>query len=134
MFATVVTMSAIIFVLVAVCLFGVRRDQAWLTPAAIVCAIGLLVALNLANPQRRIAENNLDRNEEVLVWHVRHGQFNGDGRATLADNLDRLSPELATEVQTELCLRYGIDTDGDGLLDLNVGRRKASDAIDRLCG
>ena len=127
---------AVSFLLVAARLFGVRRDRAWLTPASVLCAVVLLMGLNLANPQKRIAENNLDRNQDVLIWHVRHGQFVGDGRATLADNLDRLSPELATEVRKELCFLHrldGSDRPGTGLLEFNVGRTKAADAIDRLC-
>ncbi len=126
---------AISFVLVAARLLGLRRDRAWLTPASVLSAVVLLLVLNLANPQRRIAENNLARNEDVLVWHVRHDQFVGEGRAELADNLDRLSPDLAVEVRGELCARYRHDgADDDGWLSFNAGRTRAADAIGRLCG
>ncbi|MDH4278768.1 MAG: DUF4173 domain-containing protein, partial [Acidimicrobiia bacterium] len=126
---------AIGFVLVAVRLVGFRRDVSWLTPALVLSAVGVLVCLNLANPQRRIAENNLDRNEAAIISHVQYGQFRGDGRATLADNLDRLSPELAAQVERELCLMYGDDDpQGSGLFGFNAGRAGAAAAIDRLCG
>ncbi len=125
---------AVSFILVALRLIGFRRDRAWLTPAAVLSAVILLLALNLSNPQRRIGLDNVDRDQDVLLWHVRHGQFVGEGRAVLAGNLDQLSPELADKVGDELCLRYRSSVDEDtGFFSYNRGRAKAAEAIKRLC-
>lgn len=138
LYALVITSwIAMCFVLLATRLTGFRSAKDWLTPASVVAAVIVLATLNLANPQRRIAEDNLARDQDVVEWHVRHGQFVGDGRATLADNLDRLSPELAPRVEVALCENYGaqaVAAADDGFLSFNVGRSKADNAIVRLCG
>ena len=124
------------FALLAARLAGFKSEKAWLTPAAGLAAIIILGGLNLANPQRRIAEDNLDRDQSNLVWHIRQGQFVGDGRAVLAGNLDQLSPDLAQQAEEELCAQYrsqAVDAQDDDWLSFNFGRSKADDAIVNLC-
>ncbi len=135
LYATTITIwIAISFVLLAVRLAGYRPTTAWLTPACMCAAVVVLGIVNLANPNRRIAEDNLNRDDPVLVWHIRENQFVGEGRAVLADNLDQLSPDLATQVEALLCTRYGGSGSDDGdWLSYNRGRNQAKDAIDRLC-
>ncbi len=123
------------FGLLALRLRGFRLSQAWLFPAIAAVGVVMLFGLNLFNPQRLVAENNLDRNQDVLAWHVRYSQFHGDGAAKMAEGLDRLSPELAATVQEELCyISPGSLNDQPDWLSYNVGKERARKALLELCG
>ena len=52
---------AISLVLVAIAIARVRASQRWLTGAVALAAAGVLIALNVSNPEAMIARTNLDR-------------------------------------------------------------------------
>ena len=122
------------FVITAVRVRGYRANRAWLLPALLVSGLVVLLGLNLANIERRIAEDNLDRVQSQLVYHAAAGQFTGQGIAAVADRLDELDPDVAEQVRVELCWTHDLDADGDDVLSLNLGHRRADDALDRICG
>lgn len=122
------------FVLAAVRLWGVRRSTAWLLPAVLVSALLTLGVLNVMNPERIIAIDNLDRDHDTLFWHIDAGQFAGEGRAVLAAEIDRLSPERQDEVADRLCQRHTFSDYPEGWLDWNLGSAQAERELDALCG
>ena len=103
-------------------------------PLIVVSALVTLGAINVANPERIIALDNIHRDHDALFWHLRLGQFTGDGQVVLAAELDRLSPELAKKVTTELCDQYGRNDYKAGLLNANLGKWRAEGALRDLCG
>lgn len=149
------------FVLVALRLLNIRADQAWTMPALFGSGLAVLFVLNLINPEAVIANNNLDRDDRSMLWHME--KLTGDGQAVLADGLNRLSPELRDEVETKLCrigtapgnrtregfeVEFGddagdadavlraprVDARDGGWLSWNLGQRSAESELDQLCG
>ncbi|MGH1493035.1 MAG: hypothetical protein ACRBK7_27175, partial [Acidimicrobiales bacterium] len=76
------------------------------------------------------------RSDSAITYHVRAGQFSGEGNAILIDGLDRLDAEVADEVTAALCAndrgRSNRSVD-DGWLSTNVGDRRGDRALERLC-
>lgn len=130
------------FLAMAVRLWGVGSDMAWLLPVLVVSGLVTLGGINLANPERVIALDNIERNHEALYWHVVAGQFTGDGQAVLAEEMDRLSADLGDRVTEELCLQYVGADDGfgpsgyeyqSGWLNFNLGQWRAEQSVTQLC-
>ncbi len=131
------------FVAMALRLWGVKSTTAWLLPALMVSGLVMLGGINLANPERIIALDNIERDHEALYWHVEAGQFSGDGQTILAEEMDRLSADLADRVTEELCLQYLGSDDGfgapgyeyqSGWLNFNLGQWRAEQSVPELCG
>ncbi len=131
------------FLAMAVRLWGVGSDMAWLLPVLVMSGLVMLGGINLANPERVIALDNIERNHDALYWHVEAGQFTGDGQAILAEELDRLSADLGDRVADELCLQYIGADDGfgpagyeykSGWLNFNFGQWRAERSVTQLCG
>ncbi|MEM9651535.1 MAG: DUF4173 domain-containing protein [Actinomycetota bacterium] len=122
------------FLITAIRIWGVRLRQAWLLPVLLMTGLATLAGLNLANPERIIAIDNIERDHDPLYYHVLEGQFSGDGQAVLATEFDRLSPGLADQVRQPLCNQYrGTDYD-DRLLNFNLGKWRAEQSVPDLCG
>ncbi|MGH1494187.1 MAG: DUF4153 domain-containing protein [Acidimicrobiales bacterium] len=127
------TWVAVAFVITAVRIMGVKPNQAWLMPALFVSGLMTLAILNVANPERMIALDNLNRDHDGLIWHVRDGKFTGDGQAVLAAEIDRLSPERADLVTTRLCADYAGYDYQSGILNFNLGKWRAERELTKLC-
>ncbi len=121
------------FLITAVRIRGIKPNQAWLMPALIVSGLVTLAALNVANPERIIALDNLNRDHDALIWHIREGQFSGDGNAVLAAELDRMSPERAVDIESKLCSDFSRSEYKSGLLDFNLGKWRADRELSKLC-
>ncbi len=121
------------FIITAVRVRGYRSNRAWLLPALLVSGLVVLLALNLANIERRIADDNLERVESQLIYHAQAGQFTGQGIAAVADGLGDLDPELAGELRRELCRDHDPDDPDPDVLSSNLGQRRADAALDRIC-
>ncbi len=122
------------FVITAVRIQGIKATRAWLQPVLILSGLITLAGLNLINPERLIALDNLNRDHDALRWHIVEGQFSGDGQAVLAAEIDRLSPDRAETVTAVLCTDYrGTDYD-DGWLSFNLGKWRAETEVTELCG
>jgi hypothetical protein len=87
----------------------------------------------VANPERIIALDNIERDHDPLYFHVLEGQFSGDGQAVLAEEIDRLSPELAEQVIVPLCNQYSRTDYDDRLLSFNFGKSRAENVVPDLC-
>lgn len=128
---------ALAFIMVAVRIRGFRPNQAWLLPVMLLSGLVVLGLLNLANPERVIALDNINRDHDALRWHVVEGQFSGDGQAVLATEMDRLSPEVAENVTAELCNIYRRHESRGGYrsgwLDFNLGKWRANNSLPELC-
>lgn len=149
------------FVLVALRLLNIRADQAWTMPALFASGLVALFALNAINPEAVMANNNLDRDDRSMLWHME--KLSGDGQVVLAGGLDRLNPELRAEVEEKLCrigtapgnrtragfeAEFGddageadaefrapqVDARNGGWLSWNLGQRSAESELDQLCG
>ncbi|MGI9597592.1 MAG: hypothetical protein ACR2QK_15615, partial [Acidimicrobiales bacterium] len=103
-------------------------------PVLVVSGLTTLGVLNVANPERVIAIDNLNRDHDALRWHIVEGQFTGDGQAVLAAEIDRLSPDRATEVAGVLCNDYRATDYHSGWLSFNLGKWQAEKEVTRLCG
>lgn len=130
------------FLAMAVRLWGIRPGAAWLLPVLVVSGLVTLGGINLANPERIIALDNIERNHDALYWHVVAGQFTGDGQAILAEEMDRLSADLGDQVTEELCFQYIGDEGGfgrtgyeyrSGWLNFNLGQWRAEQSVTDLC-
>ncbi len=140
------------FVLVAIRLLNANADKAWTMPALFASGLAALFVLNLINPEAIMANNNLDRDDRSMLWHME--KLSGDGQVVLAEGLDRLSPELRAEVEAKLCeigtapgnrsrsdIAYeqsnGLIDDevsNGGWLSWNLGQRGAEAELNALCG
>lgn len=127
---------AVAFVITAVRVAGIRPTRDWLLPVLLLSGLVTLGALNVISPERIIANENLGRSDSAITYHVRAGQFSGEGNAILIDGLDRLDAEVADEVTAALCAndrgRSNRSVD-DGWLSTNVGDRRGDRALERLC-
>lgn len=123
------------FLITAVRIRGVKPNTAWLMPVLIVSGLVTLGALNVLNPERVIALDNVNRDHDALLWHIRQGQFSGDGNAVLAANAGRMSPERTATIEAELCENFAWDADDykSGLLDFNYGKWRANQELSKLC-
>lgn len=126
---------AVAFVLAACRIWGVRADRAWLMPALAASAIMVVMILNVINPEKIMADDNVAKNHEHLAYHVNSDfrQFSDDGKAVLAASIDQLSPDLGERVARELCASFDPAAYNDGLLHFNRGRRDADRALTALC-
>ncbi len=127
---------AVAFVITAIRVAGIRPTRDWLLPVLLLSGLVTLGALNLVSPERIIANENLGRGDSAITYHVRAGQFSGEGTAILVDGLDQLDPEVASEVTTALCANRGGrigPSDDEGWLSTNIGARRGDRALDRLC-
>lgn len=122
------------FIAVAARIRGFRPTTAWLLPVLVVSSLITLGGLNLANPERIVARDNINRDHDALFWHVVEGQFTGDGQSVLAEDIDQLNPELGDEVTEELCSRYATYEYQSGWLSFNVGKWQAEQSVTDLCG
>jgi len=127
---------AVAFVITAVRVAGIRPTRDWLLPVLLLSGLVTLGALNIVSPERIIANENLGRSDSAITYHVRAGQFSGEGTAILVDGLDRLDPEVADEVTNALCANdrgRSTRSGGDGWLSTNVGDRRGDRALAGLC-
>ncbi len=123
----------VVFLLLAARILGFRSTHSWLTTAIGLSGVLVLVGLNVANPERIIAENNLDRDQWGIVYHM--DKLTADGQTVLLNGLDRLSPDIREEVRDGICNRirydeFGFDRTGPGF---NLSERRLDDAERAAC-
>lgn len=122
--------------LISVRILGWRRDTPWLTTSLIVAAAVAGLVLNVMNPEAFMARDNLERDHEHLVYHLRpeHRQFSGDGWTAIVDGLDRLSPGIAQGVEVQLCREHDNRSQRwSSVFEFNLGNWRGENALDRLC-
>jgi hypothetical protein len=119
----------IVLVLLALRLAGVRRNRAWFIPASIAAGLGVLVVLNLVNPEAAVVRHNLARQDA----HFDPGYLAGlsdDAMPTLVGSIRSLTAHDQLVVRTKVCAAER----HSGLLRWNLSRSRADDARAELCG
>jgi len=124
---------ALCFVIVAVRIWGYRPTTAWLLPVILTSGLAVVGALNIVNPERIIAMDNLNRDHDALIYHVEQPQFTSDGYGVLAENIDMLSPERRVKVTDAICDQTKYRSSKPGWLNFNLGRSNANDGLATLC-
>lgn len=114
------------FVLVAARLVGWRSETAWTMPALIASGLVVLIGLNIANPEARIAVDLVDRTDIGSAVD----QLSGDGQFVIAERLDDMAPSTAVGATVSLCENV---PDDDDWLSWNLGRSRARSALLELC-
>ncbi len=114
------------FVLVAARLVGWRAETAWTSPALVASGLVMLVGLNLANPEARIADDLMGRSDVGSAIHL----LTADGLVVVAQRFDEIDPEATDEVAARLCADV---PSNDSLLSWNLGRSRARSALLELC-
>ena len=119
---------AIGFVIVAVRLLGWRASTAWTLPALVASGLMVLVVLNLINPEARIADNLVARQDADVVIHMQ--KLTADGQLVMARDLDQINLTWRGAVATQLCRNVPAD---DQWLSWNLGRSRARSTLLELC-
>jgi uncharacterized protein DUF4153 len=118
--ATILWLAAV-FALVLIA--GATRRTTWLPRATVALTAAAMLAFALSNPERRVADHNIDRYEDTgrLDRRVLRS-LSADASPTLA----RLPPELAA--CTTARVRRDLD-EPDGVAGFNLSRERARDAL-----
>ena len=116
------------FVIVAVRLLGWHPPIAWTLPALVASGLMVLAVLNVINPEARIADNLVARQDADVEIHMQH--LTADGLLVLADDLGEINPAWADDVAARLCENVPED---DSWLSWNLGRSRARSALLELC-
>jgi hypothetical protein len=123
---------AAVFVLLAFSLGGAWRHRAWLAPAAMILAVGSLLAINLANPEAIVVRRNVDRYERTgkLDLYYLEG-LSDDAVPQIVRSLDRLTPADDAELRAWLC--SGEHHASGGFWAYNASRDAAIEARLQVC-
>lgn len=120
----------VVFLLLAARILGVGDRSSWFTTALGLSGVVFLIGLNLANPEAIIVNNNLDRGDATILFHM--DKFSADGNLVLLDGLDQLPADVGTEALDRICgshdARVSADRRADGFRRLRYNR--AEDAFD----
>lgn len=116
------------FVIVAVRLFGVRSSAAWTLPALVASGLLVLAALNIANPEARIADNLVTRPGGGALLHME--KLTADGQLVMAQGLNEIDQAWVGDAAAQLCANLPED---DDWLSWNLGRSRARSALLELC-
>jgi hypothetical protein len=95
---------AVVFLLLAADVAGLWRHRRWFVGATALTAFGLLLALNVANPEAIVVELNTNR---AIASHKLDAQYLGelsnDAEPSLLASQSRLDPTLARNVRDVSC-------------------------------
>ncbi len=108
-----------VFVLVAVC--GIRMSAHWLPRAVLVAGAAVLLGLAALNPERLIAERNIDRYEQI-------GQLDVQFLSGLSSDIDPALQRLPADVRACITRRPGHNP--EPWYQFNVSRSRAGAAVE----
>ncbi len=126
--------TAIVWVGLVLVLLGVvlltRPQRPWLTPAAGITALALLLALNVLNPAAFISEYNLTDERRSAAFDAEYLlELSDDAVPTIATHLARIDPQSRTFIKNSICGRQRPTE----WRRFNLAERQADDARARLC-
>jgi hypothetical protein len=103
-----------VFVLIA--LAGIRMTARWLPRAVLIAGVVTLLGLAALNPERLIAERNIDRYQQT-------GQLDTDYLLSLSPDIEQALARLPEPIRQ--CARYR-DEDPDAWYEFNLSRARAN--------
>jgi hypothetical protein len=113
---------------------GLGGRRSWFPAAAGACALAILLALNILNPEAAVARHNLTRASTAVPFDAGYlSDLSDDAVPTLAAQLPRLLVPTRDTVVAQICRADPTDTGKRGLAALNVGRRRAARVRSALC-
>jgi two-component system, OmpR family, sensor histidine kinase BaeS len=119
--------------LVGALLVGVRRDQAWFPGVASLSLLGVLLALNIVNPEAVVARHNLTRSPTATPVDESYlADLSDDAVPTIVDLLPRLDDSTRARVIAAVGCT-GNQSGNRGWAALNIARASAEDARAKLC-
>lgn len=127
--------TAIVWVGLVLVLLGIvfltRPQRPWLTPAAGLTALVLLLALNVMNPEAFVAKHNLaDEHRSAKFDPIYLRELGDDAIPTIAENLDRVDEDSRLLILDRLCPTHPQER---GWAKFNLSRRRGEEARARLC-
>lgn len=107
-----------------------RRRGEWVVPLVASTAIVGVLAMNVVDPERIVAEHNLTDTIDSNEFDIRYLLGLGDAAVpSLVDHFDELPDDAAAAVRSELCPA----SSDPSFLDWNATRAAARAAIERWC-
>jgi len=126
------TWIGVVLVLAGLGLAGVAAERAWFPAAATVAGLGMLLGLNIVNPEAMVVRHNVDR--AAKTQNVDPGylaELSDDAVPELVRALPRLPEPARSEVLAAVCA--GPESPFDGWAAANTSRRRAMDARRQVC-
>ena len=122
---------AIAIALFAASIAGLRSEHSWYPGAVLVLGFALVFGLNVANPDRVVAEYNLNNVTQVDVYSL--SLLSDDAVPVLVARVADLPQQQRDEFVRSLCSRPDRETTY-GFFEYNRASATADSAIDATCG
>lgn len=119
----------VVFVLFSISTWGIGARRRWFPSSVVIASLVVLFTVNLTNPERMVAEYNLDRAPQTDLGHL--ARLSDDGIAVLADRVEEVGDLAARQELTNRLCRRSVDDSGG--LNWNLARSNSAAALDRLC-
>lgn len=118
-----------VFLAVGVAFALGRGTREWL-PTALGCiTLVAVITLNVADPERRVVEHNVERAGQGERFDVRYAlRLSPDAVPTLVEGIDALDRADATRLERELCRRHDVTP-----VQWTLSARRGAAALDELC-
>jgi len=122
----------VVLVLAGLGLAGVAAERAWFPAAALVAGLGLLLGLNIVNPEAVVVRHNVDRAAKTQKVDPSYlAELSDDAVPELVAALPRLAEPARSEVLQAVCA--GPASPFHGWAAANTSRRRAMDARRQVC-
>jgi Domain of unknown function (DUF4173) len=123
---------AVVFLLLAADLGGLFPLRRWFVGVSAICALVLLVSLNLANPEALVVGLNVDRANQTHKIDAQYfNELSGDATPALLSSKSKIDPALWADVQAVAC--SGPRTYSPGLAAFNWADADAASARHEAC-
>jgi hypothetical protein len=123
---------AVVFLLLAADLAGLFRRRRWFVGVSAICALVLLVGLNVVNPEALVVGLNVDRANQTHKIDAQYFQeLSSDAAPAILASRSRLDPTLLPDVQGVACA--GPRTYAPSLSAFNWADAEAAGARLQLC-
>lgn len=115
----------------AIAMFALLRlDGEWVVPAVACTALVGVLAMNVVNPERIVAEHNLTETIDSTEFDIAYlVSLSDDAVPAIVTHLDELSPSDRDRAVAELCRR----PERTGALDWNASVSRASARLTDVC-
>jgi hypothetical protein len=120
-----------VLVLVGASLCGLGSSRSWLPGAIATSALAVLLAVNVANPEKVVIRRNVAHAQETGRFDLDHASgLSADAVPALVDALDELPPEARASAPWLLCARDRRPADDSSW---NLAEQAAAAARARIC-